>query len=247
MKSAIKSELRKLLTVRTTYVIIIACLLITMLFAGYIEGVRASVPSLSNPDLLASESRSAVLFVGLILAFIGLMQLGHEYRYNTIMYTLTSSNKRLKPFFAKAIVIAMFSVVMGLVITFFSPLCTILGLKIGGHTLGPQQFDYFSIIWRCVYCVFGYSMYAFILVAIIRSQIGAIVTFLLMPLMGENILAALIKDNVRYLPFSSLQGVAVPNAVGGGVSPAQSAFTSGLYIIVGLAVGAYLFQRRDAN
>ncbi|MDB5182643.1 MAG: hypothetical protein JWO47_427 [Candidatus Saccharibacteria bacterium] len=246
MKNAIKAELRKLLTVRTTYIIVIGCLLITALFAGYIEGVRASVPSLSNPDLLAGESKSAVLFVGLILAFVGLMQLGHEYRYNTVMYSLTSSNKRLKPFFAKAFVVALFSAGMGLFVAFFSPLCTILGLKIGGHVMGPQHFDYMSVILRCTYCVFAYSMYAFILVAIIRSQIGAIVAFLLLPLMGENILAALIKDKVHYLPFSSLQGVVIQGAFKG-VSPAQNALVSGLYIIVGLAVGAFLFQRRDAN
>jgi len=247
MISSIKAELRKLFTVRSTYVIIIGCLLIIMLFAGYIEGVRASAASLTNRDLLSGESKSAVLFAGLILAFIGLMQMGHEYRYNTVMYTLTSSNKHLKPYFAKVAVIAVFSIVAGLFMTFFSPLCTIVGLKIGGH--GPliaQNFNYFTIIWRCVFCVWGYAMYAFILVAIIRSQIGAIVTYLLIPLMGENILGLLLKGNMKYLPFASLQTVPSPGMLPGS-SPNQSALISSTYIVVGLAVGAYLFLRRDAN
>ena len=246
MKNAIKAEFRKLLSVRSTYIIVAGCLLITMLFAGYIEGVRASVHTMANPLLLAGESKSAALLVGLILAIAGLMLFGHEYRYNTIMYTLTSTNRRLKPYFAKVVSITVFSLVMGLVTTFFSPLCTLIGLKIGGHHLSPQTFDYVSIAWRCVFCVWGYAMYAFILVAIIRSQIGAIVTYLLIPLIGENILGALLKGNMKYLPFASLQTVAAPSILQGS-TPGQSALISTLYVIVGIVVGAVLIMRRDAN
>lgn len=246
MIQALKSEFRKLFTIRSTYVIMIVSIFITMLFAGYIEGFRATQPALSNPDLLAGESKSAVLFIGLIVAIVGLMLFGHEYRYNTVMYTLTATNRRLKPYFAKALAITLFAVGFGLFITFFSPLCTIVGARLQGLTVGPQTFNLARVVARCLFCMWGYSMYAFVIVALVRSQVGAIVSYLLIPLIGENILIALLRDNAKYLPFTSLQNVASPGMLNAS-KPIVSALISSTYIIVGLAVGAVLFVRRDAN
>ena len=251
MIGAIRSEFRKLLTVRSTYFIIGISLLITAFFAGFIEGVRVDPANLRNAGLLASESRSAIVFVGLILAFAGLLLLGHEYRYNTIMYTLTSSNRRLKNLVAKVFVVSVFALFTGLLVTFFSPMCTIIGLHFSapvrhGLTLVPQTFTYWPIIWHCVFVGWGYAMYAFILIAIIRSQVGAIVTFLLVPLIGENILAHLLNDNSKYLPFTSLQSIVESNIVKG-TTPTHSALIVLLYVAVGLGVSAILFARRDAN
>src|ERR1700730_1752413 len=101
MLASLRSEFRKLLRVRSTYVIVIICLLWVALFAGFGDGFKAKPTALLHAhDLLMNESGSAVMFVGLILAFAGLLLLGHEYRYNTIMYTLTSSPSRLRSLLA---------------------------------------------------------------------------------------------------------------------------------------------------
>lgn len=246
MRQALKAEVRKLFTVRSTYILIGISLVMIMLLAGYVDGVRTATGNLTNPELLMSESRSAVALVGLLMAIAGMLLVGHEYRYNTIMYTLTSANKRLKPLASKVIVITVFSVLMGLFITFFSPFCTIIGLKLGGHHLVAQHFYFVSIIWRCVFCVWGYAMYGLILATLIRSQIGAIVTYLLIPIIAENILGALLKEHVRFLPFTGLQSVVSPGIVHGATSGAGAVVAS-TYIVVGFAVSAFLFVRRDAN
>src|ERR1700750_3214602 len=106
------------------------------------------------------------------------------------MYTLTSTTRRLKILAAKFIAFSVFAIITGLLISFFSPLCTIVAVHLHGGVIGPQVFDYWSIAWRCAFVGWGYAMYALILVAILRNQIGAIVTFLLVPLIGETILAA---------------------------------------------------------
>ncbi len=247
MIDSIRSEFRKLLTVRSTYLIIIASMLITALFAGVIEGYKGNSTALQNPKLLSGESTSAIVFVGLVLAFAGLLLFGHEYNYKTIMYTLTSSNRRFKSLLAKLFVISVFGAITALFIAFFSPLCTILGVHIVGNQIGPQQFNYASIMWRCVFVGWGYAMYAFILIAIIRNQIGALVTFLIVPLIGENILMLLLKDNTKYLPFTALQAVAAPDNLGNHTTSAHSAIVSLAYIAVGLFVSAILFLKRDAN
>jgi hypothetical protein len=70
------------------------------------------------------------------------------------------------------------------------------------------------------------------------------VTFLLVPLIGENILGILLKSNTKYLPFTGLQSIGQPAA---GVSSAHEALVMLAYVAVGLLVSAVLFVRRDAN
>ena len=247
MLAALKSEFRKLLTVRSTYFILAACLAITAFFAGFIQGYQVNPQSLKDAGALASQSTGAVLFVGLIFAFAGLLLAGHEYRYNTIMYTLTTTNRRYKVLVAKFLVISVAAVLFSLLITFFSPLCTILGAHLAGKQIGPQHFDVWKLVWTCVFCGCGYSMYAFILIMILRNQVGAIVTFLLIPLIGENILALLLKKNSHYLPFTSLQSVAAPTELGNHTTSGASAVVVLVYLGIGLIVSAVLFSRRDAN
>lgn len=247
MIAALKSEFRKLLTVRSTYVICGLSLLIVMFYAGFIEGVKGSAQYLATtPGLLANESRGAILFVGIILAFAGLLLVGHEYRYNSIMYSLTSQNHRYKILLAKFVVVTVFALCTSLFITFFSPLCTMIGAAISGHQIGPQVYHVWDVVWRCLFIGWGYAMFAFLLVAIMRNQIGAIVTFLLVPLVGEGILTLLLKENAKYMPFRALQSVA-ESSMAQGVSSIHQAGVVLVYVAVGLLVGFVLFSRRDAN
>ncbi|HSX06339.1 MAG TPA: ABC transporter permease [Candidatus Saccharimonadia bacterium] len=247
MIADLKAEFRKLLTVRSTYFIVGATLLIVMFFAGFISGFKAAPTDLHSPSLLAEQSTNAVVFVGLILAFAGLLLMGHEYRYNTIMYTLTAANRRYKVLLAKLIAISVFAVVASLIVTFFSPLCTIIGTHLHGYTISPQTYNYWSIVWRCLFCGWGYALYAFILIAVLRNQVGAIVTFLLVPLIGENILGLLLKHNTKYLPFTAVQAVAAPDNLGNHLSASHEALVVTVYVIVGLMISTLLFIRRDAN
>ncbi len=247
MINTLKSEFRKLLTVRSTYFIFLICLAIIVLFAGYGDGYRAAVEGLHDPNWLTRESYSAITFVGLISALAGLLLFGHEYRYNSIMYTLTSSNSRLKSLLAKVLVVSMFALVTSILFAFFSPLCSIIGIHLAGNTLGPQVFDVWQVLWHCMFVGWGYAMFAFILVAIIRSQVGAIVTYLMIPLIGENILANIFKSTVHYMPFMSLQLITPAGTVTNAASLQHNIIVVMAYVIVGLAVSAVLFSRRDAN
>ena len=248
MIPTLKSEFRKLLTVRSTYFIVGIGLLIVAFFAGFVEGLRGDPTNLlKNSGLLVSESTNGIVFVGLILAFAGLLLAGHEYRYNTIMYTLTATNRRYKVLLAKLAAITVFAVVTSLLVTFFAPLCTIVGAHLAGKEIGPQTFHVWSVVWRSVFCGWGYAMYAFILMMVLRNQIGAIVTFLLVPLIGENILGLLLKSNIKYLPFNALQSVPAPAGLGNHTTSGHAASIVLVYVVVGLLASAILFSRRDAN
>lgn len=247
MIASIRSEIRKLLTVRSTYFIVLLSMAIVALFAGYGDGFKAGPASLKNPLWLEHESFAAIVFAGFIVALAGLLLFGHEYRYNGIMYTLTSSNNRLKSLFAKWFTVSLFAVVVSLVIALWSPLCTIFGVKLAGNTLAPQTFDVWDVLWKAAFVGWGYSMFAFVIVAIVRSQVGAIVAFLLIPLIGENILGNVFKSTQQYLPFISLQSIAPTNLGPMSHSLEHYVVVALAYIVGGLLVSAVLFTRRDAN
>jgi ABC-type transport system involved in multi-copper enzyme maturation permease subunit len=247
MVPAMKSEFRKLFTVRSTYFLIIFSLLIVALFAGYGDGFRASSGALQRPNALMQESYNAIEFAGLLLSFVGLLLVGHEYRYNTIMYTLTNANRRLKVLGAKFVAVTIFALVFGLVVAFFSPLCTILGAHLHHHLISPQHFDYWTVIWRCGLVGWGYAMYAFTLAVIMRNQVGSIVTFLLIPLLGENIISHIFTQTANYLPFAMLQAVVDPTGLGNHTTEHHAVEVSLVYVAIGLIVSSVLFLKRDAN
>ena len=90
MFASLKAELRKLLTVRSTYIITALAFALVTFYAFYIEGFKADAARLHNPGLLASEVTGAVMTVAIFGALIGVLLMAHEYRYSTIVYTLTS-------------------------------------------------------------------------------------------------------------------------------------------------------------
>jgi ABC-type transport system involved in multi-copper enzyme maturation permease subunit len=249
MINSIKAELRKLLTVRSTYFIFLIALVIVALVSGYGKGVKADVGDLHNTSFFVTQASNAVIIDGVLFAVVALLLFGHEYRYNTILYTLTSSNSRIKSLIAKFKVISIFSIIASIVIALFAVLCSIIGLDLAGKHLVTQSFPVLSVLWKCIFVGWGYSMFALIIATIVRSQVGSIVTYLLIPLVGENIIEGIFKSSANYLPFNSLQAV-ITNTMNESTHPASLAhnvIVTSIYIAVGMIVSFILFKRRDAN
>ncbi len=127
MMPALKAEFRKLWTVRSTYVILAISLLLILLMAGYGEGFKADKAALHNSGLLAREITSAITALGVFGALVSILLFSHEYRYNTIMYSLTSANNRSKLLLAKILAMTGFAVLFSLVTGVISPLATLAG------------------------------------------------------------------------------------------------------------------------
>jgi len=126
-----------------------------------------------------------------------------------------------------------------------------LGLALKGFTLVHQVFP-LSLLWQAVFVGWGFSMFGFILAAIIRQQVGAMAAFFLIPALGEQLLSLLLKDNRIYLPFTALQQVTLPANAGitdprQALSPGKAALVVCAYLAVGWFVAWYLYLKRDAN
>ena len=247
MLAAIKSELRKLYTVRSTYVVVALAVVMVIIFAFYGEGLRVNPEALHNPHLLASETAEAIQAVGILGALVGVLLVTHEYRYNTIVYTLTASRSRTRVLLAKLIAVSCFAVLFTLFIGALSPAMTALGIHIKGAALTAQSFPFADMIWRVLLAGWGFAVLTFIVAVIIRMQVGAVAAMFLIPATVEPLLGLLLKHNAVYLPFGNL-GTILQSILGHtDISIQRAVAVLAAYVVAGLLAAWILFVRRDAS
>jgi hypothetical protein len=248
MLASFKSEVRKILSIRSTYVILLMSLGLMVLFDFYVVGWHTPKDVFMNSSFLQNQIVNTVSFLSLITVIIVMLNVTHEYRYNTITYTLTSARRRTQVFVAKLLGIisvgAPFLIIAGVLTVLFC----VLAAEVRGFEIGHQVWKWGDLGWRTFYGGLAYMMYAFILAMIIRVQVGAIVSFYLTFTMFENIARLVLKDNFVYLPF---QAVGIMSGTGPSeaqlISPSRAAMVVSAYIVVGWMVSYVLFLRRDAN
>lgn len=254
MLPLLKSEFRKLLTVRSTYMITGIVTVLVIFVAFFLEGWRIQPEALQDPFQLASDVTGA-LNVTVFGAIIAILLVTHEYRYNTIMYTLTSSKSRTKVLAAKFIVVSVYAIVLTVLIGVLSPLLAYLGAHAHGYSFVPQTLHFGDLAWRSLFYGWGYAMAGLLLAFLTRNQVASIVALFLLPSVVENLIGFLLfKHNSVYMPFGALNQVLNGPATGAGSDPISSNLSSGkaagvycIYLIVGWAVAWYLFVKRDAN
>lgn len=248
MIRSLKAEFLKLATIRSTYIFLGVCSAILVFFAFYIEGYRQTA-NVVNPNLLASAVSSAVNALAIFIALVSVLLVTHEYRYNTIMYTLTASNSRLKILVAKVLAASCFAVLATLFFGALSPVLTYLGLEAKGLSMVAQNIPYLDLLWRAAFFGWAFTMLALIFSFIIRSQVGAIVFLLIMSTTGEFFLSLLLKHNATYLPFTALNQVIGSPGMPGitPLSHGKAALVVLAYVVIGWIIAAVLFTRRDAN
>lgn len=251
MIDTLKSEFRKLITLRSTYIITGLVLLFVIFMTFYIVGIRTSAGITKNPAFLAEQVVQAVSAMGLLIALVGLLLWSHEYRHNLITYTLTASRSRTQVLLAKVIVVSGFAIGMSLVIAVLAPVMAYIGaVVVKGAVAVPQEFELWSLFWRVIATGWGYAMFGLIFAALIRNQVGAIAGYLFTPVTVEPLLGLLLKENIIYLPYNTIAQVilgadamSLPNSL----PYAKAALIMLLYIIVGWIIAWLLFMRRDAN
>jgi ABC-type transport system involved in multi-copper enzyme maturation permease subunit len=247
MIPALRSEFKKLLTVRSTYIVTALVLLFMCFIAFYVEGWRLKPSDLHNPMMLTSDVFGG-LSLSIFSAIIAILLVTHEYRYNTIIYTLAGSNSRSRVLAAKVIVVSCYALFLTVLLGIISPVASYLGVHAAGHSLVPQTLHYTNIIWRSLFYGWAYGMAGLLLALLIRVQIGAVVAVFILPGLVESLLAQLLNKNSVYLPFTALANVIGDTGVKDiSISPARGALVFAGYLAVGWIVAWYLFLRRDAS
>ncbi len=248
MFAALKAEFRKLFTVRTTYGITGIALFIVVLYSFYIEGIRAG-NSAHLATKLASEVPGAIQAVSMLAALVAVLLMTHEYRYNTIMYTLTSARRRTTVLAAKIVTISTFALLFAVVVGSLAPAMAYLGMQIKGLDVAVQQFPWWDLAWQGAFYTWALSMFGLLFAALFRSQVASIVILFFAPGTLEALAGLLLKKNVMYLPFNALnQVLQAGTSVGPDrLSTGHAALLVLMYLVVGWTAAWALFVRRDAN
>lgn len=257
MLSQLKAEWRKLTSTRSTYIILGLSFALVIFYSFYVIGYRATssgtasvhAGKIIDPNFLSSQLFSALQAVGVFGAIIAVLLAAHEYRYNTITYTLTLSNSRSKALFAKLLVALGFGVVYALIVSALSPTMVAMGLHAHHTTYVTQTFHWGNLLWRTAFYGAGYAAIALLIAFLLRNLVAAIVFLFLFPGTVEQLLGLWLKNNQAYLPFTSLGGVIGIGDNGGTkfLSPGHSALVFLAYLVGGWIIGWALFLKRDAN
>jgi ABC-2 type transport system permease protein len=261
MMPTLKAEFRKLLTVRSTYIITGISLLLLVFVGLYVEGYRngaESVAGMGGSLFLAGSVTQHSTLLSVFASIVALLLLTHEYRYNTIMYTLTSANRRSKVLAAKVITVFVYVLALVIVGGALGLGCMMFGLHLAGQSLPPQNISLVTYFGKMLFFCEGWGMAALLLAALLRNQVAALAVLFIAPNTVEGLLSLLLKQNAKYLPFNALQQVISAPTVPGAraahdfvdasyLSPLKGALLFGAYLLAGWIVAWVLFLYRDAN
>lgn len=243
MKAMVMSELRKLFTIRSTFITALIGLGLVAITSFYVEGV-SDMGAAFDTAKIKNALGTASPVLGQLSAVVIIIYLASEYRYNTIFHTIIASNSRLKVVLAKFLAIVLFSITFGVIGLALGGLLTYVGATVGGHNLPPQAFGDGMFIVRNLVYILGYTMYAGIVTMLLRS-LAAPIAIVLIASGIEQLAGLVLEDFVAYLPFRALEATLQL-----GTSTISSTFAMGVvagYLIVGWTLAAWSFIRRDAN
>lgn len=260
MMQAFKAELKKILTVRSTYVITLIFLLLTAFVAFYVHGYK-DAGSLAkggpgNSLFVASSIVQIASTLSVAGGIIGLLLAAHEYRHNTIVYTLTASKSRSQVLFSKIAAIFVFVFVFSLLAGIISLSMVYAGVALSGHTMVHQDINFVTFFAKVVFTCEAYALVGLLSALLIRNQVGAIAALFVLPNTVEGLLSLLLKHNSVYMPFTALSQVSQPpsltpphvnEAATGYLSPVHGALVFLAYLVGGYFIAWYLFLRRDAS
>jgi ABC-type transport system involved in multi-copper enzyme maturation permease subunit len=254
MKQSLKSELRKLLSVRTTYGITAVMLLLVAFVSFWVFGYNYK--GHVDTNYLQTNLLQSASFVAIFVMVVSILLMAHEYRYNTIYYSLTASKSRTRFLAAKIITVLIYGLVMALASVILSWFLMVLGHNMAQHPLPPQQLNLGNILWRNIFYIEGLALAGLMVATLIRNLVFDIVFMFIVPNTIESLLTLVLKQKAAYLPFSALSQVVAtidsqtadtgPFQVGH-LSPVKGAVVFSVYLLVGWLITWQVFLRRDAN
>ncbi len=253
----LRSELIKLLTLRSTWWSIIVVAVVSVGLSALIAAsIGASAPDLPGAEL-ARQVPTAVIapiqFTMLLAGALGAIAVTGEYSTGMIRSTLTAQPRRGAILAAKALVVAVVLAVVSLVVFLVAllPVMAILhtaAFPAGdpGHTLQPILF---AVLAMAVFAVLGLS-FGFIL----RNGPGAVAAtvglLFVLPIVGAIFPAegswGWVHDAAAYLPMSAAQSLTVPAGTDGALSVPVALITLGCWVAAGLLGSWAVLRTRDA-
>jgi ABC-2 type transport system permease protein len=260
VRGALAFERVRITTVRSTWILIAAGLLLTLLIAlgSVMAGRQDPIDAGKQADLLSGATLLLPVFVGAV----GVLAFGHEYRHGTVRPALLAVPVRLQMLAAKAAVVAMTSAAAALGAVAGSWLLalairgndvTSVGLTAGATDRVAVGTVLYTVAWGLLGLALG---------GLLRSIPGAITLLLVWSLVAEPLILQLlvldafepIRPIGSFLPFVAGERMyavdadteAIASFVSNPVSPLAGGLLLAGYVAGLLALCLVLFEHRDA-
>jgi ABC-type transport system involved in multi-copper enzyme maturation permease subunit len=269
MRSALRYELMRIRTIRSTWwlpvlAFVIGVLLTTLMSCAIWHdfshhGVNQDDLDGLGPILVTQLAATGELpsLVAFLMAMLGIFAWGHEYRHGMIRASLTALSSRTALWVAKYVVCVVWAVVVALVTMIVSGLVAVVFLH-----------DYVTVFTDQTWGVLGRELIYVVVLTCVgmaftsvpRSQAFALVALFLWPLLVEHLVELIfvlvpgLRDHsglTRFLPFSAGNRLvdvlrSADSTFGDPLSPVGGGLVFGLAAAVLTAASYVLFRRRDA-
>jgi len=262
MTGLVRSELRKIVSTRLWWGLLLGAVVYTAVQAGVTAGFAGVTLSTAQPATAGLDTAAGIrgvyaesLFTGsYILAMIlGITGMTGEYRYQTITSTFLVSPRRSRVVGAK--LAAHLLVGLGYGIVALVTALVVGGLVIGvrGHGLGYGVDRLWPSIVLAVVAVGLWTVLGIGIGTLIRNQVAAIligvfVIFLLQPLLTLGLSAANLDSVAKWLPTNASSALMAPGVT---IVDYLTWWGGGLvllgYALVLAALGIVLSVRRDIS
>ena len=252
----LRSEFTKIRSVRSTYWTLLALVVVSIGIGAAISAGSANQPHSPGDGFDATQVSLIAFFeLGqLVIAVLGALTITSEYSTGMIRTSLTAMPRRGTVYAAKAAVFGAVALVVSLVTSFLAFFVGQAILHGTVHATLSQQDVLRAIVGSALF-VTVVGLIAFGVGAIIRHSAGAITTVIgmmfIIPIIVQVLPQTWRYDLIRFLPDSAGRVISITVMPSGGeVYHMWSAWpqfaVTAVYAVVLLAIGAYLFRKRDA-
>ncbi|MFD6948784.1 hypothetical protein A6A08_14985 [Nocardiopsis sp. TSRI0078] len=210
MTALVKSELRKVLTTRLWWILLLASLAWVALSLGVVVLASGMGEGLSRDS---TEYAGSVWPMGasgtLFVMVIGIMMVTSEYQHRTINVTFLTSPRRLPVVLSKVVAASLVSLVFGVVVVGVSALVAGASILSGGGELNLVDNQVPRILAGSVAAYVVYAMIGVGLGALIRNQVAALVVSILWVFMLEPILVVIpqLQDVGKWMPGGAVSAL----------------------------------------
>lgn len=255
MVALVRSEVTKVRTVRSTYVTLLALVVITAGMSCLISWAVAAQWAKDSASYRAAfdptSTSMAGFFVGqLFIAAFGVLALTAEYSNGMISATLTAQPRRIDVYAAKALVVAALAFVTGLVagfISFFACQAILASTHASAKIDDPGVLR--SVIGTGLFLAVC-ALFSFGIGALLRSTAGAIsaaIGLLFMPLLLEIALPASSDQDIsRWLPSQAGSAILSPITQAHEFSAWTGFGVFCAYTAILVGAGLMVFNQRDS-
>jgi ABC-2 type transport system permease protein len=249
MMNQLRSEWIKLRTVRSTWILLFVSIGISLVVGGLV-GLARRQEELFGGDTAVSLMTGFFLSM-FIVGVSAVLLVSSEFRTGTIRATLAAQPSRLRLFAAKVVVVAIAALLVSIVMCALALGVGRALLATGNGSVVFDGSDWASVLGAMMFFML-FALWGVGLAFIIRHSAGAICALILWPLVGEgilmNIITSLLKKEwiMKFMPYTAGSQLFTNANNDLGLSRSTGGLYFGAFVVASLALGYWMFQRRDA-